>query len=97
VAAGPAGLVPALAALVVEATLRRIPAPPGRERGRERLAWMLGAAPLAIGLPLVAHDAFSIGLLSRLLVLSLIVLSLNVMTGYGGHISRLAVPLLLSS
>jgi branched-chain amino acid transport system permease protein len=87
VADGPAGLVPALAAIFVETTLRRIPSPPGRERARERLAWVLGAVPLAIGLPLVAHDAFSIGLLSRMLVLSLIVLSLNVVTGYGGQIS----------
>jgi branched-chain amino acid transport system permease protein len=87
VADGPAGLVPAMAAIVVGGVLRRIPSPPARERGRDRLAWVLSAVPLAIGLPLVAHDAFSIGLLSRTLVLSLIVLSLNVVTGYGGQIS----------
>jgi branched-chain amino acid transport system permease protein len=87
VAQGPAGLVPALTAILVETTLHRIPVSPDREKGRDRLAWVLGAAPLAMGLPLVAHDAFAIGLLSRMLVLSLIVLSLNVVTGYGGQIS----------
>ncbi len=87
VADGPAGLVPAMAAIVVEAVLRRTPLPPAREHGWERLVWVLSAVPLAIGLPLVAPDAFSIGLLSRTLVLSLIVLSLNVVTGYGGQIS----------
>jgi branched-chain amino acid transport system permease protein len=87
VADGPAGLIPALAAILVEAVWRRMPSPPGEAPGRERLAWVLSAVPLALGLPLVAQDAFSIGLLSRTLVLSLIVLSLNVVTGYGGQIS----------
>jgi branched-chain amino acid transport system permease protein len=82
VARGPLGLLPGGLAIAVEVVLRR-----GVSEGSRRRAWIMAAVPLAIGLPLVANDAFSVGLLSRVLILTLIVLSLNVVTGYAGQIS----------
>ncbi len=89
--AGPrAGLaVGAVGAAVMLASWRRTRrgAQAGRGVSSARLGWAIGAALFAVVLPGVAKSTFAVSLMDRALVVSLIVLSLNLVTGYTGQIS----------